>query len=55
MPPSAQTSQKTSGGLGDLHVDDWQENGETRIGTLHLVFRHFQGLNQDLAGLRKRS
>ncbi len=54
MPPSVQTTQKTSGGLGNLYVDDWQENGgRTRAGTLHLVSRYFQGLDRGPAGLRK--
>ncbi len=54
MPPSAQTSQKTSGGLGDLHVDDWQENGgRVWAGTLHSVSRYFQGLDRGSARLKK--
>ncbi len=38
MQINAPESQKTSGGLGDLHVNDW-ENGEIGIGTLYLVSR----------------
>ncbi len=55
MPLSVQTSQKTSGGLGDLHVNDWQENGGIRVGTLHLVSCYFQGPDWGPAGLRKWS
>ena len=42
------TSQKTSSSLGNLYIDDRQENRGRRIrtDTLYLVFRHFQGLNQ---------
>ncbi len=44
MQTSAQKSQKTSGGLGNLYVDNWQENGERsgkiRMSILHLVSRH---------------
>ncbi len=56
MQTSAQKSQKTSGGLGNLYVDDWQENGG-RMGmdTLHLVFRHLQRLDWGPIGLKKRS
>ena len=44
---SIQKSEKTSDDLGNLHVDNGQENGERKIGigTLYLEFRHFQGLN----------
>ncbi len=54
MQTSTLTSQKTSGGLGDLHVGDW-EQGRIRAGTLHLVSHYFQELDWGPAGLRKRS
>ena len=45
MQISALKSQKTSNGLGNLHIED-KENGEKiRVGTLHLVSRHFQRLD----------
>ncbi len=56
MRTSAQKSQKTSGGLGDLQVDNWQENGgKIGIGTLHSVSCHLQGSNWGSVGLGKYS
>ncbi len=55
MLPSVKTSQKTSGGLGDLHVDDWQENKGTRVGALHLVSCYFQEIDRGPARLGKQS
>lgn len=44
--------QKTSGGLDNFSIKDWQENGERiRMGTLCLVFHNLSGSNQDLAEL----
>ncbi len=42
MQISTLKSQKTSGSLGDLYVNDWEDGGNKRIriNTLHLVFRH---------------
>lgn len=44
MAKNVLTSQKTIDSFGDLHVGDWQENGQ-KIGTsiLYLVFRDLQG------------
>ncbi len=43
MPTNAQKSQKTSDSFGNLHVNDWQENGrKIRINNFHLVFRDLQ-------------
>ena len=43
MQVNAPKNQKTSGGFGDLYVNDWQENREKiGIGTLYLIFRHLQ-------------
>ncbi len=56
MQTSTEKSQKTSGGLGNLYVDDWQENrGTIGIGTLHLVSRYLQKLDQGPVGLKKQS
>ncbi len=59
MQTSVQKSQKTSGGLGNFYVNDWQENGGRirRIGTstLYLVFRHLQRSDWGPARLKKRS
>ncbi len=56
MPLSVQTSQKTSGSLSNLHVNDWQENGRRiRADTLHSVSRYFQEPDWGPAGLRKRT
>ena len=55
MQISTLKSQKTSGGLANLHANDWEEEGRIGIGILHLVFRHFQGSDQGPAGLKKRS
>ena len=54
MQKSALTSQKTSGGFGNLHVGKW-EKGEIRAGTLYLVSHYFRGSGQDFAGLKNRS
>ena len=41
MQANTPKSQKTSGSLGDLNVNDQQENGgKIGMGTLYLVFRH---------------
>ena len=49
-------SQKTSGNLGNLHVNDWQKNEKKiKTGTLHLVFPHFERSNWGLIGLKKQS
>ena len=45
MQTSALKSQKTSGGLSDIHLGDWKKRGRIRVGTLHLVSCHFQGLD----------
>ena len=55
MPPSVQTSQKTSGSLGNLHVDNKQENGKTKAGTMHSVSHYFWRPDRGPAGLRKQS
>ncbi len=58
MPISASKNQKTSSGLGDLHVNDWKKNGEKeriRAGTLHLVSHHFQRLDKGLTRLKKQN
>ena len=54
MQTNALISQKTSGGLGNLHVSDWEE-GEIRAGILYLVSRYFQGSDLGSARLNKRS
>ena len=40
MQTSALTSQKTSDGLGNLYVSDWEE-GRIKAGTLYLVSCYF--------------
>ncbi len=55
MQISVSKSQKTSGGLGDLHVDDWENRRKIGIGTLYVISRHLQGSNWGLAELKKRS
>ncbi len=37
MPKSTPKSQKTSGGLNNLHDYDWKENGGIRTNILYLV------------------
>ncbi len=54
MLTSAQKSQKTSGDLGGLHVDDW-ENGKIGTGILYSVPCYLQGPDRGPARLRKRS
>ena len=55
MLTSATKSQKTSDNLGNLHVNDWQENKKRiRIGTLYLVFHDFQRSNRDSIVLKKQ-
>ncbi len=56
MPTSALKSQKISGGLGNLNINDSQENGgriETCI--LYLIFCHLQGSDWGPTRLGKRS
>ena len=55
MQISALKNQKTSGGLGNFHVNDKENRGKIRTGTLYLVFRHLQRLNQGLTELGKQS
>ncbi len=56
MPTSAPKSQKIIGGLGDLHVNNWQENkGKISTITLHLVSRDFQRLDRNPTELKKQS
>lgn len=46
MPTSALKNQKTSDGLDDLYVDDWNENGgRIGMGILYLVFHYFPRLD----------
>ncbi len=54
MQTSAQKSQKTIGGLGNLHLDGGKNRG-IRTGSLHLVSHHLQGSDRGPAGLKKRS
>lgn len=56
MPTSIIRSQKTSGGLGKLYVNNSKEK-ERRIETetLYLVFHNLQGLDKDLTRFRKQS
>ncbi len=56
MPTSILKSQKTSNVLGNLHVNDWKENGG-RIGmvTLHLISRHLQRSDRGPIRFKKRS
>lgn len=55
MLTSVLKSQKTSGGLNDLHVNDWKEK-KRRVGisTLYSTSRNFQGLNQGPTILKNR-
>ncbi len=56
MLPYAKISQKTSGGFGNLYIDDKQENGgRIGIGILYSVSHHLQKSDRVPAGLRKRS
>ncbi len=56
MPLSIQTSQKTCGGLDDLHVNFWQENGgKTTAGILHLVSHYFEGPDRGPARLTNQN
>lgn len=51
---SALKSLKTSGGLGNLYVDDWKENGRRiETNTLHLVFCNFQSSDRGLTRFKK--
>ena len=43
MQTSALKSQKTSSGLDNFHVNDWEKGGKIRMDTLYLVSRYFQG------------
>ena len=54
MQTSIVVSQKTSSGLDNFYVDDW-EKGKIRVSTLYLVFRYFQRSDQGPARLRKQS
>ena len=54
MQISVLTSQKTSGGLGNLYVGDWKER-KIRASTLYLVSHYFQGLDRGPVGFKKRS
>ena len=43
MQISVLENQKTSGGLGNLHVNGWQKKGEKiGMGTLYLISCHLQ-------------
>ncbi len=56
MPTSFSKSQKTSGGLGDLYVDDWKENKRRiGIGTLYLILHHLQRLNWGSIRFKKQN
>ncbi len=50
-------SQKTSGGLSNLYVNDWEDkkNKIIRMGTLYLVSCYLQGLDWGPAELKKWS
>ncbi len=50
---STPKSQKTSGGLGNFHVNDWESGGKIRTGILHLVSRLLQGSDKDPTRLKK--
>ena len=53
MQTNALKSQKTSGSLGDLHANDGKKGRRIGMGTLYLIFRHFQRLGQGFVGLKK--
>ncbi len=53
MQKSVTKRQKTSGGLGNLYVDNWENKGIIETDILCLVSRHLQGLDWGLAGHRK--
>ena len=55
MQTSALKSQKTCGGLGNLHTDDWEKKGKIGTNTLYLISCHFQRSNRGPARLKKRS
>ena len=48
-------SHKTRGGLGNLHVDDWQKKGRIETGNLYLVSCYFQGSDWGLTRFKKWS
>ena len=54
MQTSVPKSQKTSGGLDNLHVGNWEKGG-IRAGTLHLVSRYFQRSDQGPVELWEQS
>ena len=48
-------SQKTSSGLGNFHVNNWEDRRKIRTNTLYLVSYHLQRSNQGPAGFKKQS
>ena len=55
MQISALKSQKTSGDLSNLYVNDWEKRGRIRTVILYLVSHHFQRLDWGPTELRKWS
>ncbi len=41
MQTSVSKNQKTSGGFGDFHINDWENRGRIGMDTLHSVFYYF--------------
>ena len=54
MLTNAPKSHKTNGSLGNLYINNWQENKRRiRMGNLYLIFYNFQRSNKDPTGLKK--
>ena len=56
MPTNISKSQKINGSLGNLYVNNWQENGRRiRMNIWYLVFYGLHRENKYLARLKKQS